>query len=155
LAMQDQPMPSRLVSEPITVCRIGESPKGTAWRCPSCNRGCMHRAHRASYLDFFISIAGVYPTVCCSCKSRGRRLYPQRLAIRLCAASLTVGFIVICDMHRAKPVYSETEQPASAVSLKPQANSKSLPSPGNTRYASQKTPDGDVSLNPHAPPLIK
>ena len=55
----------------------------------------------------------------------------------------------------AETIVSNGEQPASAVSLKSQANSKSLPSPANTRYASPKTPDADVSLNPQAPPLIK
>lgn len=154
--MQAQLMPQLHVSESTAGdCKIGDSPRRNSWMCSSCRRGCVHRTHRASYLDFFISIAGIYPTVCCGCKARSRRLYPQRLAIRLCAASLTVGFILICGMQWPRPIVSDSERPSPAVSLKPQANSKSLPSPGNTRYASPKTPDADVSLNPQAPPLIK
>ncbi len=83
------------------------------------------------------------------------RLYPERLLIRLCAASIAVGFIVLCDMQRAKPVIWDSELPSKAVTLKPQANSTSLPSPPSKRYASPKAPNGDVSLNPQAPPLIK
>jgi hypothetical protein len=153
--MQAQPVPSRLAAEPVTAdCWIGESSHDLSARCSSCERGGMHRTHRESYFDFFLSTAGIYPTFCCCCKARGRRLYPGQLAIRLFAAFLAVGFIVLC-FQRARPVVWDGDQSSSLVSLKPQANSKSLPSPPSNKYASPKTSDGDVSLNPQGPPLIK
>jgi hypothetical protein len=150
-----QPMSPLPVSKPIAGdCYIGESSKGVSWGCPSCGRGCMHRAHRASYLDFFVSIFGIYPTACCRCRARGRRLYPERLLIRLCAAILAIGFLVLCNMQRAKPFVWDSELPSKAVNVK-SANSPSLPSPPSKRYTSPIGPGGDVSLNPEAPPPIK
>jgi hypothetical protein len=154
--MQAQPTTPLLDSESIAAdCRIGEARTGASWKCSYCNRGCMHRAHRASYLDFFLSMAGIYPTACCNCRARTHRLFPERLAVRLCVVSVALAFIVICEMQRPAPVVWDDSRPASAVALNPQGNSKSLPTPAGNRYASTKGPNAAISYNPQGPPPIK
>jgi len=153
--MQAQPIPSNLVSRPMASdCRIGESPHGLWSLCRSCNRGGMHRAHRESYLDFLYSIVGIHPTSCCYCRAQGRRLYLNRLAVRLLLASIAVGFLIYCDMQRYKGA-DDREVTSSVVSLAPQANSKSAPLPADSTYGSPKAPVSDENLNPQAPPLTK
>jgi hypothetical protein len=154
--MQAQTIPSALVSKPVASdCRIGEIPHRLSTLCRSCGRGGMHRAHRESYLDFVLSMVGVHPTVCCFCKAQSKRLYPDRLAVRLLVASIAVGFLVLCEMQRYKYTSEDSELELSAASVRPQSNSKSAPSPPSSKYGSPKGPVSDVSLKPQAPPLIK
>jgi hypothetical protein len=148
---------SNFVSKPIASdCRIGETPHGFSTVCYSCRRGGMHRAHRESYLDFLLSTVGIHPTTCCYCKAQGRRLYLDRLAVRLLAASIAVGFLVLCVMQRySYRSADERELTLPAVSATAQANSKSAPLPPNSKYGSPKSPVTDVSLKPQAPPQTK
>lgn len=155
--MQAQQAQSNLVSNTIVSnCRIGESPHGLSSMCPFCSRGGMHRAHRESYLDFLLSTVGIHPTVCCFCKTQSRKLYLDRLAVRLLVASLAFGFLAFCVMQRySYRIADDRELTSNAVSATPQANSKSAPLPADMRYGSPKAPVSDVSLNPQAPPLTK
>lgn len=149
--MEAQQTPSNLVSKPIASnCRIGETPHRLSTVCYSCRQGGMHRAHRESYLDFLLSVIGIHPTTCCYCRAQGRRLYLDRLAVRLLAVSIAVGFLVLCVMQRYN--YRSTEElNSSAVSAATQVNSKSAPLPTNSsRYDSPKLPVTDVSLGPQA-----
>ena len=153
--MQAEQIPSNLVSEPMASdCRIGESRHSFWTMCQCCRRGGMHRAHRESYLDFLYSMVGIHPTSCCYCKAQGRRLYLDRLAVRLLVASIAVGFLIYCDMQRYRGA-DDRELTSSAVSVGFESNSKSAPSPPNSRYDSPKLPVSHVSLNPQAPPLTK
>jgi hypothetical protein len=101
-------------------------------------------------------MVGIHPTICCYCKTHGRRLYLDRLAVRLLVASIAVGFLVLCVMQRySYRIADDPELTSSAVFATPQANSKSAPSPPNSKYDSPKAPVSDVSLKPQAPPLTK
>ena len=148
---------STLVSKPMASdCRIGGSAHGFSTVCYACRRGGMHRAHRESYLDFLLSMVGIHPTVCCYCKAQARRLYLDRLAVRLLVAFIAVAFLAFCVKQRFS--YRTAEEPdliSSAVSPTPQANSKSAPSPPSSKYDSPKAPVSDVSLKPQAPPRTK
>jgi hypothetical protein len=98
-----------------------EQTHGALSECRWCTRGHMHRAHRATLLDFIVSLVGLYPTICSYCNAPGHRLYPKRLVALLCVASLALAYFVVLGPKRVLTQSSEFEAPSPVVFLGPRA----------------------------------
>lgn len=70
--------------------------------CPHCNRGHLHRAHRESFLDFALSLVGIFPTVCGYCNAPGQRLEARRPAILLGTAAIALAWYIAHGVELAK-----------------------------------------------------
>jgi hypothetical protein len=101
--------------EAVAAVRNAGSGRAESRQCHWCHRGEMQREYRASLLDFTASFAGLIPTICDYCETRGQRFYPRRMLTLVAFLAIAFGWVLTHAPKRLADQNKYAEAPSPVV----------------------------------------